>query len=288
MENQQFLARIGIFALIGLNVGAYYVFWPSQDSATRTEAKAPQEVKGTAQLVPTSVPQPKDLPAKAASSAVPLNIADAPKMPEPAGEDPVSKLLDHIKKEKEGSVAPKPFDDSKFTIPNPPTRPPGPGDLPVLPMIPDDGKPKPLPPLKPAGDLQPANDRVGVTSPLTPKVPEAASMWKFDVTKPLSNGGSLAVIAKMTDRPLKWNFSCTKFEPGTGGADAVAEDAVLATEVGVSIRSKRMTFAYALPRITFDGAVTITPAGTTYGMQSERVVWDFPLRPAGTVLGPPK
>src|SRR5262245_36653231 len=52
MGNKQLFAQIGVFALLGLNVGAYYVFWPHKESGAQSESKALPQAKAQTRLLP--------------------------------------------------------------------------------------------------------------------------------------------------------------------------------------------------------------------------------------------
>lgn len=147
-------AKFGVFVLLGMNVGAFFVFWPHQSGNARSDEKAlKKEEKGEAKLVPTPPapaapkakpsaepkPKPKELAAKPVADATPLKPPESPKPPEKklAAEDVVGKLLSRIKEQNEESKEkptitlipspmpmPKAHEEKKLEIPELPLAPP--------------------------------------------------------------------------------------------------------------------------------------------------------------------
>ncbi len=80
MEGNQSLAKIGVFLLLGINVGAYYYFWPRNQEASKPAANAAAPEKGATKLVPTSgTAEEQDAP----PTPFPLSIPGQPKLPPP-------------------------------------------------------------------------------------------------------------------------------------------------------------------------------------------------------------
>src|SRR5436189_5414951 len=100
MASRQLVAQIGVFAILGLNVGAYYAFWPHRESENRSQAR-PQPGKGQMQLLPpTPLPDKLDATPTVLSGGVPLLIDNPPaESAVKPDDDPLARLLQHIQKE---------------------------------------------------------------------------------------------------------------------------------------------------------------------------------------------
>src|SRR5438876_8867969 len=76
--DKQVFAKVGVFVLLGLNVGAYYLFWPRQQGAPKQETNRPHEEKGEVALLPTksdkalTPSKPQEFPAGSLDHAVVL------------------------------------------------------------------------------------------------------------------------------------------------------------------------------------------------------------------------
>ncbi|HZZ81430.1 MAG TPA: hypothetical protein VFE62_23210, partial [Gemmataceae bacterium] len=82
MEGNQSLAKIGVFLLLGINVGAYYYFWPRNQDASKATANAASPEKGAGKLMPTSpfgAVEEQNAP-----PAFPLNVPGQPTIVIPA------------------------------------------------------------------------------------------------------------------------------------------------------------------------------------------------------------
>ena len=178
MANKQIFAQVGVFALLGLNVGAYYVFWPHKESAAQSETQ-PVQARGKTLLLPekkeTPTPvmpiTPQEIPAQTVSNVVPLQIVNPPsKPPEPSNDDEaIRRLLQSIQKD---DPAAKKSDDDFEPPPPVPFR-----------TIDDDQRPSKLPP---------AEKNVATTSALTPRL--APSPWLLNMEMV---GGQTQLIARL-------------------------------------------------------------------------------------------
>jgi hypothetical protein len=79
MEGNQSLAKIGVFLLLGLNVGAYYYFWPRNQDASKPTANAATPEKGATKLLPTGGVEEQEAP----PTPFPLSIPGQPRIPAP-------------------------------------------------------------------------------------------------------------------------------------------------------------------------------------------------------------
>lgn len=290
--DKQLFAKIGVFVLLGLNVGAYYVFWPSPQGASKTEAKGPREEKGEAMLLPsksdrpTDVGKPKTLPATAFKDAIPVSLPSSPRLPEQEvkAEDAVNKLLDHIKKETEGAkvVIPPPMlvfpEDQKTVVPEK-------VDPPAFPPLLEDVKPKPLPPLQ--GDPLKKDPNIGVTSALTPKLP---SPWLFSLEM---QGNQSVLTARLqfpgTERPVaEFRILCDRVErTPTGDVQAVGK--VTFAGAGMKGACQRLTVPLQEVRLLFEEQASIVQdlnAGST--LRGDRMVWELEGETRPPKLGAPK
>jgi hypothetical protein len=291
--DKQLFAKLGVCALLGLNVGAYYVFWPSQNG-NKTEAQTPKEEKGQTQLLPTPAEpaRPKELSPKPLVDAVPIGVPIPPKLPEskPPTEREIVGKLSSLIKEQGGAdkppvtlinpPTPNAFDEKKILVPEKPLSPP--------PGFPEEGKPKPLPAF-PSEPLKPAV--FGVTSPLTPKLaPEKRSPWTFKVEK--ADKGQKLVTAKLTNPVFEFRIFCDSVTQNLGGVELDATGVRLET-AGISVRCKRLTVPVGLPpRFVFEGDVVVNP-GTPFdgSMRTDRLVWELhpmPIIAPPGALGAPK
>jgi hypothetical protein len=272
MDKQGF-AQLGMFVLIGLNVGAYYVFWPKRDADAQVEAKAAAEPKGEVRLLPgkKDPAKAKELPAKPPADAPSPIISVQPKLPDKemlTPDEVVAKLISRIK---EQSIADK--------------------DKPVEPKFPNAGSPNPLPKLEGMPVLPLDGPNVGVTKPLTPAVP--APLWKIQA-EPAMDGGQTNVTAELNG--AKFTISCKQFEMKPGGADAIATGDVSfdGEALGGLARCKRLVISLGEPRVVCEEQVIFIPANGSGRMIADRLVWERPstIVPIGNgksgALGAPK
>jgi hypothetical protein len=92
------IAQLGVFALLGLNVGAYYVFWPHKEGSAQTESQPKPQPR---LVLEKSAAPPKEVPALLVSNPMPLQIDNPPaKPPEPQDDDEqaVRRLLKSIER----------------------------------------------------------------------------------------------------------------------------------------------------------------------------------------------
>ena len=280
--DKQLFAKIGVFLLLGVNVAAYYVFWPSPQGAPKTEARGPREEKGEAILLPSSseVAKPKVLPPNAFKDAVLVSLPAAPRLPEQEikADDAVNKLLDHIKKEPEAAQVgiPQPmtpfFEEKKNVVPE---------------RIEPSSVPKPLPPLQ--ADPVMKDPNIGVTSALTSKpLPPLDGAWQFQ-TQLAKPGGQTLVIAKLRSG-VEFRFCCDRFDRTSVGDAAVAIGGVTCIGAALSVSCQRMTLPLGPAQLVFEGQVLVAVPGVGFSaLRMDRAVWDFPeLVPKAAVLGAPK
>jgi len=280
---KDFLPKVGVFILIGLNVGGFYVFWPRDDGHAKAESKVAKEEKGETHLRAT---KPKELSPKSVADAAPLPrpepqkkpatvafpddfpapITPTPTIPDKpsAPDDPVSKLLDQIKKDS-GSPMPKDL------------------GLPALPMSPGDEKPKSLPPL----DAAPIGGNVGVTSLLTPKAPISPWTFKTEVV-----GKQTLLIAQLQTarEPIELRIQCDRFDTKAGGNEVVIAGNVAIESRGARIDCGKVTLVLDKMRVAFeDNVISHLPTGV---YRSDRIEWDLAPMAGGNaaagVLGSPK
>jgi hypothetical protein len=262
--DKQVFAKVGVFVLLGLNVAAYYVFWPSQ----KQETNRPREEKGEVALLPTKADKlptparPKDFPAGSLNDAV---VLPPPILPKPADQElkpdeAVNRLLEHIKKEGEGGKV-------------------------VLP--PDDPKPKALPPLQ--VELLVKDPNIGVTSALTAKAPEAVDGWTLKKEKVI--GSQTLVTAKVHNPGVEFRFTCGRVEMLPDGAALVARGGVDLECNGLRVVCQTLTVEFSPQRLTFAGQVSIfsPQARPSAPLLSDRATWLFPRpQPTPGFLGPPR
>jgi hypothetical protein len=303
MAHKQLFAQIGVFVLLGLNVGAYYVFWPHQDSGSKSEAKSPREEKGEVQLLPAppdkqpNIAKPSEFPANPRSDAVPRSLAASASNAEKdtSADDAVSKLLDHIKKESaDGKRAPAgPFNEKNYVFPEKQDNPAKQSELPAIRFLPEDNKPKSLPPLKADPLLpDPSNPNVGVTSALTPKLPPGPWLLHTETA-----GDQTLLVAKLrrpaSTRPLaEFRILCDRLETKSPGGDVQAVGRVTFAGAGLKGACQRLTVRLQESRLVFEDQVYLAQETVAGGnLSGDRIVWEIPAHAFdanGTVLGAPK
>jgi hypothetical protein len=303
MAHRQLFAQIGVFVLLGLNVGAYYVFWPHHDSGSKSEAKSPREEKGEVHLLPAPPDQrpttakPKEFAPNPRSDAVPLSIPGSASKSdeETSADDAISKLLDHIKKESaDVNQAPAaPIGEKNDVLPEKQDNPAKKSELPAIRFLPDDNKPKPLPRLK-ADPLLPdtGNPNVGVTSALTPKLPPGPWLLHTETV-----GDQTLLIAKLRQLPstrllAEFRILCDRLEAKGRGGDVQAVGRVTFAGAGLKGACQRLTLRLHESRLVFEDQVYLvqeTVAGSN--LSGDRIVWEIPAHAFdanGAVLGAPK
>ena len=261
MGNRQSLAKIGVMVLLGINVGAYYLFWPHPKESRPTPANVPmQEAKGPTLPVLPEVAKPAPL---AASGGVVLNL------PSPAPQDPeeaVHKLLEQIKKDADGPNEQKrnlyevpPTDFSLQLTQATSTKP---GFLATDPL--------PLPPLKatPLNDDRPDPD-VATTSALTAK--SRVSPWVLHEEKA---GTQTRLIAKLPGKaPVEFEIFCESV--GLKGSDSLeAVGKVTFAGGGIKGTCDRLTVPLWASQLVLEGQVQI--AQEPGQLRGERFVWEMP------------
>lgn len=255
MASKQILAQIGVFALLGLNVGAYYVFWPHRESDNRSEAKAVTQEKGATQLLPEKKVKPApptELPAGVPTRATPLQIANppAPALEQKANDDPIAKLLQHIERE---NGAPRPVNQSEN------------------------------------GDREmPTTPGVGVASAITPKVPptpaDVPGVW---LVRTEMIGPQTKVVAKLKQSAIEFTIVCDRVEVPIPGGTIHAIGKVKFQGAGMTGTCKRLTLPLHETRLTFQDQVEIVQdAKLASNLSSERIVWDLPAIPVEPVSQP--
>jgi hypothetical protein len=303
MAHKQLFAQIGVFVLLGLNVGAYYVFWPHHDGGSKSEAKSPRQEKGEVHLLPAppdkqlNTAKPKEFPANPRGDAVPLSIPSSASKSdkEMSVDDPVSKLLDHIKKESAAGNQPPagPFDEKNYVIPEKQDNPAKTSELPAIRLIPADNKPKPLPSLN-ADPLLPdtRNPNVGVTSALTPKLPPGPWLLHTEAV-----GDQTLLVAKLRQpasaRPLaEFRVLCDRLETKGSGGDVQAVGRVTFAGAGLKGACQRLTLRLHESRLVFEDQVYLVQETVAAGnLSGDRIVWEIPTHAfdaTGPVLGAPK
>lgn len=303
MAHKQLFAQIGVFVLLGLNVGAYYVFWPHHDAGSKSEAKSPREEKGEVHLLPAppdkqpNPAKPNELPASPRNDAVPLIIPGSASKSdqETAADDAVSKLLNHIKNESAAQNQPPagPFDENNYVFPEKQDNPAKKSDLPAIRFLPEDNKPKPLPPLK-ADPLLPdtRNPNVGVTSALTPKLPPGPWLLRTETV-----GDQTLLIAKLrqsrsTRTPAEFRILCDRLEAKGPSGDVQAVGHVTFAGAGLKGACQRLTLRRNESRLIFEDQVYLAQEAVAAGnLSGDRIVWEIPAHAFdanGAVLGAPK
>lgn len=246
MGNKQILAQVGVFALLGLNVGAYYVFWPHKESAAQSETKvAAQTLPIKNDAPPMFELKPMDAPVENAIRTPSLQIDNAPiKLHEPPSEDEsIRRLLESIQK-----------DDGKKEHNN---------ELPKLPT-------------RTIGEEQRSTDNVAVTAALTPRM--APSPWAVNMEMVGTQTQLIARLkqASIDKRPMiEFRIQCDRVEVKSPGAvQAIGKVTVLGA--GLKGTCQRLTLPLHETQLIFEEHAKIVqdnnPASSLSG---ERVVWEL-------------
>src|SRR6185369_7845849 len=241
--NRQLLAQVGVFALLGLNVGAYYAFWPPNENEKRSDAQAVAAPKAQTKLLPTK------LEARAPIGAAPLQIVKPPTQP-PAkkDDDKLIQLLEHIQKEQE----PKGTTVSR-------TR-----DVPPR----DEALPRDV---VQVGDIQ-----IPLTPPIAPRT--ATLLWSVTMEK---SGNQSLVVAKLNDRPIEFRILCDQVETNSPAGAVQAIGKVTITGAGLKGTCQRLTIPLQETHLIFEEKVHLEQNAFSLGvLRGERIVWEPALRPA--------
>jgi hypothetical protein len=285
MLDKQLIAKVSVFVLLGVNVGAYYLFWPHQDSGAKREAKLVPGENGEARLLPAPPDRqppalkPKTFPASSVNAAVPLSAPRSVQLAaDPSTDETVNKLLSHIKKETE-AVKKAPI--ASFEEQN--IRPP------ANPLFPETEKPRSLPPLQ-ADPLVPStsNPNIGVTSALTPKTPAEAWIVQMET---LGNRKLLTAKLSKPGPAIEFSILCDRVETKGPEGDVHAVGKITFTGPGFKGACQRLTLRMREPRLMFEEALTIEQDALVGSLRGEQLVWDLPAQsmPANLgVLGAPK
>jgi hypothetical protein len=257
MNDKSSFAKIGVFVLIGLNVGAYYVFWPHQDNGAKSDAKSAKAEKGETQLLPApatkqpSAAKPKELPATPQAAAIPLNPPGSAKFVGDASTDEtVNKLLEHIEKEAEVGKTPLVAADEKN------------GNLPSIPLFPEIVKPKSLPPL--------------AADPLLPSTKEPASAWLVQSVK-VGNQTLLIARVRESRQAIEFRIQCDRVENNGPDGSVQAIGRITFAGAGIKGACQRLTVMGRDARIVFDEQVYIEQdAFASSNLRGDRVIWEFP------------
>ena len=268
MADKQVFAKFAIFLLLGVNVAAYYYFWPHHENGVKSAPQGPREEKGQATLLPEKKDdaKPKELSAITLVDAIPLSIPNSPAPPKkdvPEGEALV-KLLDHIEREK---------DEVKNLLP---AFPPLPGEKP-LPL------PLPLPPIP----NNPLNPEIGITSPLTPKQPTKGWIWKTEIVGAQT---LLTTSLEGSKQAVELRILCDKVETKVGEVIALGNVSVEGADLRV--KCGRLVLSASEQRVVFEEQVVVARPPGLGLLRGERFVWEHvPGEPKASgnpgVLGPP-
>lgn len=286
MGNQQIYAKIGVFVLLGINVTAYYFFWPRSKGIEVSQADVPKAGRPSTKSV-----KPKELPRDVRAKAAPPIVKKASE-PE---EEALRKLLDHIAKDMQSGGEPSglplvPF-EKEDGIP-PPRKDSGRKDLvPAVPLDPDGQKPRPLPPLKAdplLGDREnPDISKIAVTSPLTAKT--LPSPWQVQVEEA---GKQKLLIARLQQGSppqtvAEFRVLCDRVETdGKANEIRAVGDVVFR---GAGLRGECGQLVVSLPesRVIFAERVRLfADAIATGGLRGDHIEWDWKANAAGPVVRP--
>jgi hypothetical protein len=292
MADRQLLAKCGVVVLLGLNVGAYYLFWPKNNGrpierAATTPASAP------AAPIP---PRPKDFPVTAVKNAEPHRIVgvDAWKEKVIEGDDAVNRLVELIQKD---NAQPIPVvGDGLETLPR----------IPAPPLAVADPKPHVLPPLK----GEPINDEAnGATDPNVAIASALAqrsqqSPWLMNVKKSGTQIRISATLRRASPAKLSAEFEILCDRVDVQAADGLhALGSVTFVGAGIKGGCQRLTVPWNAANLVFEEQVRIMPEDTRgwslpgSQLRGERFVWEqapndvdvnaAEFRPAGLLLPRP-
>jgi len=293
MGNSQLYAKIGVFALLGINVAAYYYFWPKPTGVVR-ESKLPKEERGETQLLPPPVlkpaelPKPKELVADLRHDAVPLQIPEPMKTPD---DEMIRKLIEQIDRDaKTGTAPPTQWANDNKDVPAAKQVNPA-NEVSFPPILPLGDKPRALPKLL-GEPIDPT--KVGVTSPLTPKVPTAVwYLYQEPAGKQTMLIGKLQPVAT-APAVAEFRILCDRIETKSAANEIVAVGNVAFSGAGLRGECQRVTLPLLEPILIFDEHVRIEQGSGLGPLRGERILWgpiSLPANPPTArppVLGPPK
>jgi hypothetical protein len=281
---KQYLSKVGVFALIVINLGAYYVFWPDTASRGPGPENAEKAGKSAALAANASAAQPGDPWKPSMPSADPI-------LPDPAKKDP---LLTPPAPEVNTSKPPIPparlaaNQDSKGSNALPPIPDPGPPAIQPVGLIERSG-PEPPPPsappvdptkeqLKrlvetfkkgppPAGQVSdpaapskrapgfPAELPKDATVPSEPPAPRQADSSPWSLQWELADGHTL-LIARLNKR-LEFRIECerVKMESPDGAVLAIGKVSFIGP--GVKGTCQQLTIGLAGDILVLDGKAQI-------------------------------
>lgn len=292
MGNRSFIAQVAVFVLVGVNVAAYYVFWPRTGNGSPEETKANgqdqfvQSISGEKKSPAVPAP-PADFPAPADPASVPSLPAppvSPPAMPPamPPAKDPIVELLTRI--QKESASAPKLLDISALPplTDQGPSEPMKPRELPPL-----QAEPVPLPAPLPAPIPAPIPPE-GKSPPLAQDVNFAACMqkspWMFKLE---IVGTQTQLIAQVKPsaalRPgPEFKILCDRVEMKAPDGALQAVGKVTFVGAGLTGSCQRLTLPFSDVRIIFEENVRFSyDAGPpSCVMRSESFVWEMPGPPS--------
>ena len=266
MVNQQSLAKIGVFILLGVNVAAYYVFWPEyQGHPPSNEASAPKQPNPNDQTLPApNLAKPQEIAPGLFDGAALATIPNPPAKID--DEEAIRKLLEQIKQQE------------KSVKDNEPTREPrGPRPLAFLKADPLANEEK-----------NAANADVAVTSALTVKLP--TSPWHLSID---ASGTQTLLVAKLRQADAAgFQVLCDRVEKAAADGSVQAFGNVTFVGAGMKGSCQRLTVSGLVPQVVFEEQVQIVGGSFAAGshLHGDRIVWELPARnPANrAILGGPK
>lgn len=285
MFNKHLFAKVGVCVLLGLNVAAYYFFWPNYRGGVAGEGKPPAQEKGETRLVPAELKKPTPAPAppeKIAEDpiqqAVPLQIPQSAKKPEEEKKqdtdaEMISKLLQHINQQEKKDIPPL----EAFQ----PIAPPEEFKKKAAPLLPEE-KPLPLPPLKAdpiGGDkkIPPPSD-LALTSGKRPESPWHLNMEVIGKQTQLTARLRHPTLQKVLAEFL---IVCDRVEMKSQ-EELQAVGNVAIAGAGLSVNCQRVTLHIQHGRLIFEEQVhVIHEASPSSTIRGERLFWEVttPVRP---------
>lgn len=292
MSNQQIYAKICVFALLGLNVGAYYYFWPRREQGGDVQTEVQPESKPLpppgAVEKPRAAVTPNQLPEIPAPKPPPIHGAAFEKK-EDAGagsaNEMVRKLLEHLREENKNKKNSPPDLANEKRQPE------------LAPLFPNDKKPRPLPPL--GADPLPIDlksidpSKIGITSPLTPK--PSPGPWVVSMEKVGQQTLVTATLHAGTKQAVEFRILCDHVEKLPSSQEVLARGNVAFAAGGWKGHCQRLTLSLLEPRVVFEEKAHIGHLASSGTLVGDRVVWEIPsfppsvqpgARPTG-VLGAP-
>ena len=280
MGTRQFFAQLGVFILVGMNVVAYFVFWPKGDRAVGVNAKGQEKFvqsltveKKTPSATPPSAPEPVPGPSeeKKTPSATPPDAPEpvtGPSTGKEAEKDVVRRLLDKINAD--GPLA-APFDIEKLPPIPVPLRPDSPRARPILladPLVASPGE------INKAGQAA-----LTSTSALAAQIQESPWLLGTEIvgtqTKLIAQGPSATL--------MRFEILCDRVETKTPGSILLGVGKVTFHGAGFKGSCQRLTLSLDNLRITFEDQVEIATTNLRVDRdQQDRVVDE--RAPSGSLL----